>query len=151
MPHCLIVRHVIWHIYPSFINPSLFPHEAEVHQPVDLLRRVVVVEVSEVNILNTPTLTLLLMKSPSSSEFSESSNFGLSGGFTFCRPSSSQFTELKKGCCLICCMPLCPSLFFGSLSSKPRMRLLAFSLTFFGNLSLPSLMFLYKVGMSSEK
>ena len=132
-------------------KPSLLPHEAKVHQSVDLLCRVVIVEVSEVDVLNASKSTLLLMKSPSSSELSESSNFGLSGGFIFFNASPSQSMELKKGCCLISCKPLCPSRFLGSLSSRPRIRLLAFSVTFLGNLSLPSLMFLYRVGMSSEK
>jgi hypothetical protein len=44
-----------------------------------------------------------------------------------------------------------PSLFFGSLYKRPDMMFLAFSLTFLGNFSLPSLIFLYNVGMSSEK
>jgi hypothetical protein len=48
-------------------------------------------------------------------------------------------------------MLLDPSLFLGSLYKSPEIIFFAFSLTFLGNLSLPYLIFLYKVGMSSEK
>jgi hypothetical protein len=122
---------------------SINTHKAEVHQPVDLLGRFIVVEIVEFGALSYEWVTLLfLMMSSSSSEPSSSSTYGLSGGFISIFTSFYQLTWLKKGCYLIWDQLLAPNRFFGSLSKRPVIKDFAFSLTFLGNFSLPYLMFL---------
>jgi hypothetical protein len=122
---------------------SLDPDKTEVHESVDLLGGLVVVEVVEFGALHEGISTLLfLMMSSSSSEPSSSSISGRSGGLISTRTSLSQSTDAKKECSLMADHPFAPSRFLGSRSSSPVMKDFAFSLTFLGNFSLPSLMFL---------
>ena len=89
--------------------------------------------------------------SSSSSEPSSSSNSGRTGGGSYRFNNLFQSIEEKNGCYFICAQFLAPNLFLGSLYNRPDIKFFAFSLTFLGNLSFPSFIFLYKVGISSEK
>lgn len=119
------------------------PCETEIDEAINLLCGFIIVEVSELGDLNHRKFTLLfLMMSSSSSEPSSSSTSGLSGGFSSHLLSLFQSTEPKKECYFIAFQFLAPKRFLGSRSNRPQMRFFAASLTFFGNFSLPSLMFL---------
>lgn len=129
-----------------------FSDETEINKPIDLFGWIVIIKVCKFGNLNSNKSTLVfLMMSSSSSEPSSLSTSGLSGGFSSCFAKRDQSSELKKLCYFIWFQFLDPRRFLGSLSSRPTIRFLAASLTFLGNFSLPSLIFLYRVGMSSEK